>query len=57
MLLFLSLIMGFGGCVYSVIGAVLVVLGLYMLLWGKAKDTERQGLSETDESINSPLLD
>ncbi|RWR91459.1 WAT1-related-like protein [Cinnamomum micranthum f. kanehirae] len=40
-----------------VIGAVLVVLGLYMLLWGKAKDTEKQGLLETDETINSPLLD
>ncbi|XXG58143.1 hypothetical protein AAC387_Pa04g0530 [Persea americana] len=41
----------------SVIGAVLVVLGLYMLLWGKAKDIEMQGMLETKEGINSPLLD
>ncbi|KAJ8617048.1 hypothetical protein MRB53_013234 [Persea americana] len=42
----------------SIIGAVLVVLGLYMLLWGKAKDQEKEGKGtpETDGSINSPLI-
>ncbi|KAJ8617051.1 hypothetical protein MRB53_013237 [Persea americana] len=42
----------------SIIGAVLVVLGLYMLLWGKSKDQDKEGkgILETDGNINSPLI-
>lgn len=29
-------------CSFSVIGAVIIVLGLYALIWGKSKDHENQ---------------
>ncbi|GMH16434.1 hypothetical protein Nepgr_018275 [Nepenthes gracilis] len=39
----------------SVVGAVFVVIGLYLLLWGKAKDFEKTRLN-ADGAINSPLI-
>ena len=41
----------------SVIRGVLVILGLYMLLWGKDKDQEQEHLSEgKDDEHESSLL-
>ncbi|XXG58147.1 hypothetical protein AAC387_Pa04g0534 [Persea americana] len=39
----------------SIIGAVLVVSGLYMLLWGKANDGEKEKTT-FEGSINEPLI-
>ncbi|XP_077216616.1 WAT1-related protein At5g07050-like [Tasmannia lanceolata] len=39
----------------SIVGAVLVVAGLYLLLWAKDKDTAKESM-QGDESINSPLI-
>lgn len=41
----------------SVIGGVLVILGLYMLLWGKDKDQEQQHISEGKDEHESDELD
>ncbi|XP_059461653.1 WAT1-related protein At5g64700-like [Corylus avellana] len=39
----------------SIIGGVLVILGLYLLLWAKAKDKEKE-TTMADDSVYSPLV-
>ncbi|KAG6649258.1 hypothetical protein I3843_07G196200 [Carya illinoinensis] len=39
----------------SIVGAVLVILGLYLLLWAKANDMEKKEIVD-DESLYSPLV-
>jgi uncharacterized membrane protein len=36
----------------SVIGGVLVILGLYMLLWGKDRDQEHKDTKEQDSELD-----
>ncbi|XP_057981568.1 WAT1-related protein At2g37460-like isoform X2 [Malania oleifera] len=40
----------------SVVGAVFVIAGLYLLLWGKAKETEEEQLNGAVDFIDSPLI-
>ncbi|KAF8389429.1 hypothetical protein HHK36_026124 [Tetracentron sinense] len=40
----------------SIVGAVFVVVGLYLLLWAKANDSDHKEEMGVDESINSPLI-
>ncbi|XP_043700383.1 WAT1-related protein At3g30340-like [Telopea speciosissima] len=39
----------------SIVGVVLVVSGLYLLLWAKSRDTETEKMNE-DRPISSPLI-
>jgi hypothetical protein len=39
----------------SIIGGVLVILGVYLILWAKANDMEK-GKAVADDSVYSPLI-
>ncbi|GMY35234.1 WAT1-related protein At5g07050-like isoform X1 [Fagus crenata] len=39
----------------SIVGAVSVILGMYLLLWAKANDMEKKGIV-TDDSVYSPFI-
>lgn len=38
--------------IYSIIGGVVVILGLYMLLWGKDKDQEYSANNEHESDLD-----
>ncbi|KAL7228041.1 hypothetical protein ACSBR1_022837 [Camellia fascicularis] len=40
----------------SLIGAVCVIVGLYVVLWGKAKDLEELPKSQNDQATNVQIL-
>lgn len=51
---FLSVLKGY--CLLcSIVGGVLVILGLYLLLWAKAKDVKKEEIV-ADDSLYSPLV-
>ena len=39
----------------SIVGAVLVIVGLYLILWAKANDMEKKGIA-ADDSVYPPLI-
>ena len=41
--------------VCSIVGAVLVIVGLYLLLWAKANDVEKTQI-DVEDSIASPFI-
>ncbi|KAF8389397.1 hypothetical protein HHK36_026092 [Tetracentron sinense] len=53
--IFQTILLGDSAYLGSIVGAVLVVVGLYLLLWAKANDSDKEELG-VDESINSPLI-
>ncbi|KAF8389398.1 hypothetical protein HHK36_026093 [Tetracentron sinense] len=53
--IFQTILLGNSAYLGSIVGAVFVVLGLYLLLWAKANDSDKEEIG-VDVSINSPLI-
>ncbi|KAK9989686.1 hypothetical protein SO802_029925 [Lithocarpus litseifolius] len=50
-----TFVLGNSAYLGSIVGAVLVILGLYLILWAKTNDMDNKGIV-TDESVYSPLI-
>ncbi|XP_075673389.1 WAT1-related protein At5g64700-like isoform X3 [Castanea sativa] len=50
-----TFVLGNSAYLGSIVGAVLVILGLYLILWAKTNDMDNKGIV-TDDSVCSPLI-
>uniref|UniRef100_A0A7N2MTS0 EamA domain-containing protein n=1 Tax=Quercus lobata TaxID=97700 RepID=A0A7N2MTS0_QUELO len=50
-----TFVLGNSAYLGSIVGAVLVILGLYLILWAKNNDMDNKGIV-TDDSVYSPLI-
>ncbi|GMY35235.1 WAT1-related protein At3g30340-like [Fagus crenata] len=50
-----TFVMGYPAHLGSIVGAVLVIVGLYLILWAKANDMEKKGIA-ADDSVYPPLI-
>ncbi|KAK7856044.1 wat1-related protein [Quercus suber] len=51
----MTFVLGNSAYLGSIVGAVLVILGLYLILWAKTNDMDNKGIV-TDDSVCSPLI-